>query len=115
MKKYIILTICLIVSYYGNCQNDTIINIPASKLVQIGKDLYKCEVSNRHCLEREAMYIEMIYNDSVIMVQNDVNLAKSVKENQNLLQANKNLEKSNNLLKLSTISGFALLLLSLVF
>lgn len=112
--KYIILTIFLIVAYFGNCQTDTAIEftvIPTSKLAQIGRDLYSCEVSKKFCLERELILIETSYNDSLI--QNDYNakLEVSTKDKNSLIISNKNLVKSNKLLKLVSSSTFLIIII----
>ena len=127
IKKLLILLICLIVQKYGYCQNGTTL-IKDSTLAAIATDIFICETSLSSCQDREVFYLqkivnfetdlnlisETLYYDSILIEKTIQNNTILKEENKNYEFSTKNLEKSNKLLKLISISETAIILTALL-
>lgn len=126
-KKLLILLICLIVQKYGYCQNGITL-IKDSTLAAIATDIFICETSLSSCQDREVFYLqkivnfekdlnlinETLYYDS-ILIEKTIQENMLLKEkNKNCEFSNKNLEKSNKLFKLISISETTIILTTLL-
>ena len=127
IKKLLILLIYLIVQKYGYCQNGTTL-IKDSTLARIANDIFICETSLSSCQDREVFYLqkianfetdlnlinETLYYDSILIEKTIQNNTILKEENKNYEFSTKNLEKSNKLLKLISISETAIILTALL-
>lgn len=120
-KKLLILLIYLIVLNFKSYSQDTITKVPNRILAQIYTDLTICETSLASCKDREvsylnsliissnneSMYSEALYNDSLVILDLTTENNTYRKNKIILEKSNKNLEKSNKLFKLLSISGWS--------